>query len=484
MLLLTPALAAPTFLAEPEIAALASASWRAATACAGREAPAHREVRVTVGVVAGGFNGRAHSDLARRTVWRDGQGAVLRTETSGEEGLYWIELDRPLPRTIAHEVAHAWVNGGPPALVEGATDLLADCIAERLPDRVPRFRPSASDPSILVDLRTWTNSDEAGDERTVAYDASARLMRVVAELVPREQLWRSGWTWDEFDRLLVGPRGDAVADMLAAGAEAQRRMLRDIDGDGLDGLTELAAGLDPDRIDSDGDGWNDGVEVPLGEGTLRLPVDGTLLCSGLAAGILGARFEVEAPLPDGSPGEVGVWSGSRYLWAHPRRARPGESILVARTAGVGTARLRGRGLVPDGRCRSGRFSTVIGAAPPAFVAAVERLAAEVDTNLGLRRRVVLWVGRLPEGHVSAVVVPMEIAGRVREDPEYAAALAVAYARVRQSERREDMALVEAFARSLVSRDGAPWVTPRFALVEPWTETAAEIGWREVLDGER
>ena len=35
----------------------------------------------------------------------------------------------------------------------------------------------------------------------------------------------------------------------------------DVDGDGLDGCTELELGTDPDNADSDGDGTDDGAEV-------------------------------------------------------------------------------------------------------------------------------------------------------------------------------------------------------------------------------
>jgi hypothetical protein len=100
--LLAVAWAAPTFVSEHATdVQTARDAWRAAAVCAGWEGQAHKEVEIVRGFIPGNYLGRALYDA---------------------EGLYRIELSADegrLAEVIVHEVAHAWVSGGPPALTDG-----------------------------------------------------------------------------------------------------------------------------------------------------------------------------------------------------------------------------------------------------------------------------------------------------------------------------------------------------------------------------
>jgi hypothetical protein len=240
-LLLAEAVAAPTFVAAPRVASVAGKAWRAATACAGWEAAAFERVEIVVGAVPDGFHGRALVKGPTVRTVKDGDGNVVSREVVDEGGIYRIELADDTPRTLAHEVAHAWTHEGPTALVEGATELLADCVSERLPRVVPA-RPSGADPRLetLEDLRGWTYDSPA---RSAAYLASARLLRLAAEVIPRERLWREAWTWASFLDALgqAGPKGEALRAAVEGGPEGQRSALADLDGDGVPELQEAWA---------------------------------------------------------------------------------------------------------------------------------------------------------------------------------------------------------------------------------------------------
>ena len=105
-------------------------------------------------------------------------------------------------------------------------------------------------------------------------DDVERCLRAVAELEDRVR---------ELEALLVhaGPRGAIVWDVLEGGVDRQREALSDKDLDGQPWLAEILSGTDPNRWDSDGDGWWDGASAaPVG--AVPLPPDGTAVCSGVA----------------------------------------------------------------------------------------------------------------------------------------------------------------------------------------------------------
>ena len=353
------ALAAPTFRAdEPGLAALTTAAWAAATTCTGREPPAYATVIVdVVDELPGGFAGRAHvagtSTETRRTA-----GGELERRVVDPGGMWLIRLTDDEPGRVAHEVAHAWVHGGPPALVEGATDLLADCIARVDPGRFPRESLEPRALVALADLRTWTNPDQPAGGRHDGYVAAFRLMVEVARLTPERELWRGDWTWTDFDALLahLGEPAAPLREALAGGAAAQRRLLGDLDGDRVIGADELRLGTDPLLPDTDGDGWWDGVPDSLRAHRVR--VDENPRCLGVAAGPAGAALEVDAVDAKGGAVKVRLLADGQEL-GNFSRVPPGASLATpARKMPSATwVTVRGGGIVPDTRCwsRSGWF---------------------------------------------------------------------------------------------------------------------------------
>ena len=172
------ALAGPTFVAdEPADALLAARAWEAGVACAGREPIAAAEVRITRSVIPGGWLGRAHVD----------DGGVLRR----------IDVSAPAERVgevIVHEVAHAWVSDGDLALVEGAAELLADCIVGREPGIATLQFDDGRDLVAMTDLRAWAIAVEGkplamDGARTDAYLGAARLLRTASDVIGTGALW-------------------------------------------------------------------------------------------------------------------------------------------------------------------------------------------------------------------------------------------------------------------------------------------------------
>jgi hypothetical protein len=288
-------------------------------------------VEIVVGPVRGGFAGRAHVDrwVGRRTYDREGR--VLVDTLSDAGGLTRIELAAPRPRLVAHEVAHAWVHGGPSALVEGATNLLADCVARSAP-RQFGWDVGGNTLEGLEDLRSWRNADDAAaSTRSAGYAASHGLMRAAARLVPERTLWRADWTWGAFADVLREAGDTVVLPVVEGGVASQLAALADADGDGLSALEEQLLGTDPDDWDSDRDGWWDGAPVELGaSGAVPIPSGGGPVCTGLAGGPLGATVRLTG-LHNAS-----VWStGRKRSVTHPSSCgRVGRSR--SRMAPLGT----------------------------------------------------------------------------------------------------------------------------------------------------
>ncbi len=253
---------------DPQGIALAQAAWEAGVDCTGW-VPKHKAlVRFQVGEVSGGFAGRAYV---------------------GSAGLERIKV-KPgwRPRTIFHEVAHAWVHGGPSALAEGRTNLLADCMVTRaephedLDIRRDRGQWLADMPS----LRDWGNADDVrSGERTDGYTAASRYAQALAEFLPHGTLWPGHQlrSWGDLDLLLAGrgPEVDRLLALLDEEPARQRLALTDLDGDGLVTVLEELWGLDPETADSDGDGWPDGLDGSrIPDRALHLANDGKVHCSG------------------------------------------------------------------------------------------------------------------------------------------------------------------------------------------------------------
>lgn len=380
------ALAAPRFIADvPADAALARAAWDAATACAGWEAPAHPVVRIERGNVPKGFLGLATADA---------------------RGLARIELDPSEARiaeVIVHEVAHAWVRRGPTALVEGRAELLADCMVLQHPGLAPLQWDDGRALVAMPDLRSWDSQDDHGPSvnpfmRTDAYLGAGRLVRLAALILPERALWpeRDAVDWLDLDAMLAdaGQPGELLRQVLRADAETQRRALSDEDQDGLPEVGERMFGTDPTRFDTDGDGWWDGAEVPVG--VLPLPFDGTPVCSGWATGPDGgsASLRVGGNLR-GWPAPVpGLRAGSARVDARHAEIGPHTSVLVGLegdpsvVSGGLWARVDGSGLVPDTACVDDDRFVVWAADPrwrdevPRFAEALRDALSRADDRLG------------------------------------------------------------------------------------------------------
>lgn len=362
------AMAAPRFTGEAADAAVARSAWHAAEWCTGREGRADREVEIRQRTIPGGYLGVAH--------------------TRPDGTLFRIDLNADPERrreVLVHEVAHAWVSKGPIALVEGAAELLSDCMVAHTPGlATPQF-DDGRDLAALRDLRAWVPPGEhatyeLGATRTDSYIGAARLMRVLAMVVPRAELWpEDGLSWERLDGLLAeaGPKGVQVVAALHGGAATQRKALADEDLDGVPALAESLLGTSDHAFDTDGDGWWDGAHQATPADAVAVPLDGTPVCTGLAterggsvhvyaggnlrghrpprvvarAGVFGADW---SPLPT----DLGGWGASVGL------IPPQSSVLiqldrdVADSTGAPWARVHGAGLVPDVGCLSTAEATV------------------------------------------------------------------------------------------------------------------------------
>ncbi len=384
-LLLEPAVAAPRFLGEPFDVAIATTAWENAAACTGREGRATKEVEIRYRTIPGGYLGVAHTDP---------DGTLFRIDLNTDP-----ERHREV---LVHEVAHAWVSEGPVALVEGAAELLADCIVSRTPGLAPLQYDDGRDLSGLPDLQAWAAPSEKETEplgaiRTDAYLGAARLMRTAELVVPPGALWpEGGLDWSEFEALLVqaGPRGAPLLEALQGGAEAQRAALRDADLDGVPALAEALGGTRDDTFDTDGDGWWDGAgDRPTG--AVAVPLDGSPVCTGRRAGAGGAVEVVaggnlrgqEPPRVVARPGSHGqgwVPAARKGGWGSATAlVQAGASVLVQldgpphNATGAPWAVVQGATLKDDPGCRSTRTATVW-ARDAALVGAVEPVATALD----------------------------------------------------------------------------------------------------------
>jgi hypothetical protein len=452
------AVAAPVFVStDPADIEVATAAWAAGVECAGWEAPAHDVVEVGRGFILGGYLGRAMWD---------------------EQGLYRIDLDRELlgaDEVIVHEVAHAWVTKGPPALTEGRAELLADCIAGES-GIAPLQWDDGRELVALPDLTEWSHEGHStaalGAVRTDAYLGAARLLRATTALVPPRQLWpESGeLDWQAYRQLLgnVGADGELFLERLDGGTDSQRQALSDPDLDGVPTLAEHFAGTDPERWDSNGDGWWDGAPAAPLDG-IALPMDGTPVCTGWATPSDGSIVRLEwggnlrgIDLPD-----VRIWAGSQGASQGSVAVLGARSMLVSIDPGdddaLGGAWARVEGdLIQDTGCTSNGQYTVF-ADDPALKAVVPRLAPALHRAMVLADdrlspipgRIALALG----GHVTEVsngVVHLDDAvvwwAMEQEAWDELAALAVALHRVYSLHGHVQWNVVTAIARSLAAAD--------------------------------
>lgn len=279
---IAPSAATPVFSAAHEAdEERANEAWQAARECTGRDAQAHALVRIERSGLPGGYLGRAERD---------------------EDGLHTITLDPDTDRVdavLVHEIAHAWIHGGPPTLREGRTELLADCIVRTKPGLAPLQWDDSRTLNALPDLRTWSDRSDHGPAmlahaRTDAYLGSARLIRAAARTTPESELLTDpALTWDAFNQLMErSAQGRTLLEALEGGAASQREALADEDLDGVSRLIEAWQGTSDRHWDTNQDGWWDGAQAPP-DGAVALPLDQSPVCGGLRTGDARTQVRLE-----------------------------------------------------------------------------------------------------------------------------------------------------------------------------------------------
>ena len=257
--------AAPTFSGTPEDVALAEKVWTAAAGCAGTEAKATASVAIERTLMTD----ERHSGITHF----DRGGTLARIE---------VQPNAPVAN-VAYHVAAAWYPQGAPALRAGRAEVLAMCVADRLPDAIPYIQDDRFDPRHLSSLREWTDETELDDPTTYANTSGARRLFRALTSVLDPQVLMSGELvdWAELDALLTeagDPAQPAVA-LLAAAAADQATGLTDPDHDAMVTLHEQLVGTDPNRWDTDDDGWWDGAPAGVRtEHAVPVPRDRTPIC--------------------------------------------------------------------------------------------------------------------------------------------------------------------------------------------------------------
>lgn len=313
--------AEPTFEGNDKAVETADRLWRAAVGCAGRAAPAHPTVRID--------RGRNPTELVRSVTEID------------EHGLVRVDIvrDDSTPTAFAHALARAWFPEGPLALRDGLSEHLAECVAQALPSDVPNARRDTRPLDELEDLRDWGALDyfEPTDEQLLDLrSASWRLAQLLADALPREVLYGGELTsWEALaEALREVEHGPDILEMLEGGEETQRGALLDADEDGLLGMQEQWLGTDPDRWDSDDDGWWDGYDERP-EHAIPVPRDGSPVCLNQVARSGRTTIEIGGRMRGVSPTNFTTLDFRRFdLFRQPAEAASGRGGLWIRPAGT------------------------------------------------------------------------------------------------------------------------------------------------------
>lgn len=447
------------------------AGWmeREMRACAGAAPYLAERVRISrVEEGAGGFAGGAYVE----------GGAVVRVELSADAG----------PSILAHEIGHAWAPAGPDFLREGIAGALGTCGVGAL--HGARARSSCGPDTyaaLSVPVRSWTRCADASCGGDPAARAQMEAAYLASEQLVRTWLAAGGTVGDlvsdgvvDWSRVDLALEGRGLVDLLDATWDppALARQLSDEDCDGQTYAAERAAGTDPTRWDSDGDGWWDGV-APR-PGYVPLPADGSPICLTGAASPTIVRFWTDLDqrgwlrLAGGAPLGPG---------AHLVR-RPGP--LVARVVAPGSA--GGAAVAWEPRegplCRASGEATVWTeeAGLEGWVRSVHQAAAWAGPHR-------VSVRLVSDGEFGferpgyTVVVPVSALDRHRDGAAYAAALAQGWSLARDLDPRSAARAVAAFADARAPGRPSPIEVSAEDRRE-WSRTAAacEGGWTAVLTG--
>lgn len=450
--------ASPSFVASSEdIQNRAQKAWRAGVQCTGWEPETSKRIDIRSGRVEGSFDSYA--------VFKEDQ-------------LIRIELGPDQPeRDLLHELAHAWARRGPTALTEGRADWLADCMVSMNsslgpldPDHGGRLVP-------MLDLRKWQNSrsfDDAALQRN-AYIGAARWIRVLTQILPISDIFPQNGElkWRPLEKLLLkaGPKGVIALSSLEGGLEEQIKALSDDDGDGQVRLAEILSGTQPNKWDSDGDGWWDGAPRSSQSTGKPLPRDGSPICSGYTSGQKGADVFVATGgnWRGRSSPPVRVLAGEHLLVDDPRTGvfvPPHQPILLmldhmeSPPSGGAWATVRGQGLLTTWNCHSTSKYTIWVRDPQftpflyAFENALREHLNRADAMIGSpQRRLVIHLGA-PGMDINPWVVQLssgflQWAESIKR-PDAAAALAIALQRVwQQSPEDWSWESAEALARAMM-----------------------------------
>ncbi len=325
--------AAPHFEAvDADLSELAQRVWRSGVACTGWE-PAHAaEVPIA----------EAELDWANGAATLNDRG-LSSIRLSPHHGP-WTHPTLALP----HEVAHAWSHSTSSGLSEGTAEVLAECIAQRLGLNTST---GPALPELVLDLRTW-KPEAAGsaEQRSAGYELARRFARARLLLFGPEALWGQAAP-SNLDQLRVDlrARGRSGAHLLALldAPTALRDFLLDRDHDDVPDGVEALLGTDPERWDSDGDGWWDGAQIADREGLTPLPPSRDPVCLPAADG-----FELRDG-PVAWTRSLEQWTGDRWVpWLSVGPALPPARVVRRGQTALYWSGWGGRGgswLVPRGQ---------------------------------------------------------------------------------------------------------------------------------------
>lgn len=281
-----------------------------------------------------------------------------------------LELPDNNASVVVHEVAHAWSHGWHASFSEGGAEWLGNCIAARmgrLDVRLVGATRRQESVGTISGMRTGGHYRE--------YSVARVWFGVLARRVPMRELFSKG-------PAAVAERA-ADDPVLAAWFDAYDDpnlgpLSKDRDRDGLPEFAEIALGTDPNKEDSNGDGWWDGAEPEtLPPHATRLYADDHLHCTG--------------------------WRGPRSSTPYRSlrfRDRWGDWTTVFQTPDPHGRVVRGiafdlalwpedpRGYRPDTRCIEGRSWVVLAEGTSIPTATVQAVAAHPYLAAGGLRTVV------------------------------------------------------------------------------------------------
>lgn len=333
---------------------------------------------------------------------------------------------------LAHEIAHAWAPVAADFIGEGVAGALGTC-AMRAMSGV-RARASC-DPGVYralpADVRGWQRCAEAacgGDdaarrEMEAVYAASEQYMRALLDAgVPVTTFVSADGVadWDRLDAAAIAVGHAELVDAThAADPSWLGWLLSDVDCDGQPRASELRAGTDPDRWDSNGDGWWDGAHPRTG--WIPLPPDGFPVCLSGTADTTATWVRVWSDLD--ATGAVRLGGGPPLGPGSHLVFRPGP--LVGRVLADGTG--GGAAVWVDAAsgplCRSSVVFTVW-TDEPALAADVARV---FDASVGLEKRAAVRLVSTGDFAFErpgyTVVVPLDRVPDGRTGPIWVAALA-------------------------------------------------------------